>query len=107
MREKNKLVQIWKYLLQQINGSNRFGCVRVLQVLLNHAKGDVFDMVKNLNLPVEHGGGALLKKLQALGLHTNRYIHTMQILWKTVRLCFNIFENFRGAYISLFMFIVL
>lgn len=43
------------------------------QVLHNHGKGDVFDVVKNLNLPVEHGDLSLLKKLQALGLHSNRY----------------------------------
>ena len=42
------------------------------QVLRNQAKGDVFDMVKNLNLPVLLGNTVLLKKLQALGLHSNR-----------------------------------
>lgn len=52
-----------------------------VQVLHNHAKGDVFDMVKNLNLPVEHGGGSLLKKLQALGLHSNRYKITRHTLF--------------------------
>lgn len=51
-----------------------------LQVLQNHVKGDVFDMVKNLHLPVEHGSGALLKKLQALGLHSNRYANTHNLL---------------------------
>ena len=30
-------------------------------------------MVRDLNLPVEHGDSSLLKKLQALGLHSNRY----------------------------------
>ena len=37
-------------------------------------KADVFDMVKNLNLPVLQGDTALLKKLQALGLHSNRWV---------------------------------
>ena len=43
-----------------------------MQVLRNQVKADVFDMVKNLNLPVLQGDTALLKKLQALGLHSNR-----------------------------------
>ena len=43
------------------------------QVLLEHTKSEVFDMVKALDLPLTHGDTALLKKLQALGLHSNRY----------------------------------
>ncbi len=42
------------------------------QVLQGHTKADVFEMVKDLNLPVDHGDTTLLKKLQALGLHSNR-----------------------------------
>ena len=43
-----------------------------LQVLAGHTKAEVFDMVKDLDLPLEHGDTHLLKKLQALGLHSNR-----------------------------------
>jgi len=62
-----------------------------MKVLHNHAKGDVFDMVKNLNLPLEHGGGSLLKKLQALGLHSNRFVFTGGQVWAQSML------NRRGA----------
>ena len=43
-----------------------------VQVLRGHSKSDVFEIVKDLKLPVEHGDLSLLKKLQALGLHSNR-----------------------------------
>ena len=42
------------------------------QVLVGHSKAEVFEMVRDLNLPVEQGDIHLLKKLQALGLHANR-----------------------------------
>lgn len=44
------------------------------RVLTEHSKSDVFDMVKDLNLPVEQGDVSLLKKLQALGMHSNRCV---------------------------------
>ena len=44
-------------------------CVKVIRF---HSKSDVFEMVKNLDLPLEQGDTCLLKKLQALGLHPNR-----------------------------------
>ena len=47
------------------------------QVLHNHGKKDVFDIVKNLNLPLEHGDLSLLNELQALGLHSRRYKVTL------------------------------
>eukprot|EP00731_Ephydatia_muelleri_P029058 Em0020g702a len=42
------------------------------RVLTEHSKADVFNMVKDLNLPMEQGDMPLLKKLQALGMHSNR-----------------------------------
>ena len=44
------------------------------RVLTEHSKVDVFDMVKDLNLPMEQGDVSLLKKLQALGMHSNRCV---------------------------------
>ena len=44
-----------------------------LQVLVGHTKVEVLDMVQDLDLPLEQGNVQLLKKLQALGLHANRY----------------------------------
>ena len=43
------------------------------RVLTEHSKADVFNMVKDLNLPMEQGDMPLLKKLQALGMHSNRW----------------------------------
>ena len=43
-----------------------------IQVLTDHVKSEVFEVVKDLNLPMESGDITLLKKLQALGLHSNR-----------------------------------
>lgn len=44
------------------------------RVLTEHSKADVFNMVKDLNLPMEQGDMPLLKKLQALGMHSNRCV---------------------------------
>lgn len=46
------------------------------KVLRYHNKTDVFEMVKNLHLQLEQGSGILLRKLQALGLHPNRYYYS-------------------------------
>ena len=43
-----------------------------MQVLVGHTKAEVFEMVRDLDLPLEQGNIQLLKKLQALGLHANR-----------------------------------
>lgn len=43
-----------------------------VQVLVAHTKAEVFEMVRDLDLPLEQGNILLLKKLQALGLHANR-----------------------------------
>ena len=47
------------------------------QVLRGHAKSDVLDIVKDLHLPLAQGDLSLLKKLQALGLHSNRWVNTI------------------------------
>ena len=41
-------------------------------MLVGHTKAEVFEMVRDLDLPLEQGNIQLLKKLQALGLHANR-----------------------------------
>lgn len=58
-------------------------CVILLsgvQVLVGHTKAEVFDMVRDLDLPLEQGNIQLLKKLQALGLHANRYVYTLWLV---------------------------
>lgn len=40
---------------------------------MGHTKAEVFEMVRDLDLPLEQGNIYLLKKLQALGLHANRF----------------------------------
>ena len=45
-----------------------------MKVLGEHTKAEVFDMVRDLRLPVEQGDTSLMRKLQALGLHNNRYV---------------------------------
>ncbi|CAI8056731.1 hypothetical protein GBAR_LOCUS30905, partial [Geodia barretti] len=44
----------------------------IAKVMAGHTKAEVFDMVRDLDLPLEQGNLQLLKKLQALGLHANR-----------------------------------
>ena len=64
-------------------------CVILLpgvQVLVGHTKAEVFDMVRDLDLPLEQGNVQLLKKLQALGLHANRYTHYGRCVLSTVTL---------------------
>ena len=51
-----------------------------VQVLVGHSKAEVFEMVRDLDLPLEQGNVQLLKKLQALGLHANRFICTYTVL---------------------------
>lgn len=53
---------------------------------MGHTKAEVFDMVRDLDLPLEQGNVQLLKKLQALGLHANRYIHYGWCVLSTVTL---------------------
>ena len=44
-----------------------------MQVLVGHTKAEVFELVRDLDLPLEQGYVPLLKKFEALGLHANRY----------------------------------